>query len=79
MSVLKVKTIFYLGDEWLMLNRLVANAGFTMLFDLNTLIRFENGSWNFLNGEDLIEFSDKHNLDVIWELGNGTINFFFFL
>lgn len=55
------------------LNHLVAKSGFTMLFDLNTLIRFDNGSWNFLNAETLIEFSDKHNLTIIWELGNGIV------
>lgn len=59
------------GDEWLALNRLVAKSGFTLLFDLNCLTRFENGSWDFANAENLIEFSDKHNLSVIWELGNG--------
>lgn len=63
------------GEEWLALNRLIRKSGFTLLFDLNCLTRFENGSWNFANAESLIHFSDKHNLSVIWELGNGK-NYF---
>lgn len=60
------------ADEWLTLNNLIANSGFTLLFDLNCLTRFENGSWDSANAESLIAFSDKHNLSVIWELGNGN-------
>lgn len=46
-------------------------SGFTILFDLNCLIRNADGSWNYSNAEELIKFSDDHELDVIWELGNG--------
>lgn len=60
------------GEEWLALNRLITNSGFTLLFDLNCLIRFKDGSWNPANAESLIEFSNKYNLNVIWELGNGN-------
>lgn len=62
------------GEEWLTLNQFIAKSGFTLLFDLNCLTRFANGSWNFKNAESLIQFSDRHNLSVIWELGNGNKN-----
>lgn len=54
-----------------MLNELAAGSGFTILFDLNCLIRNDDGSWNTNNAEELISFSERHNLSVIWELGNG--------
>lgn len=71
MLYLFVITIFVTGDEWLMLNKLAADSGFTILFDLNCLTRNDDGSWNTNNSEELIQFSDRHNLNVIWELGNG--------
>lgn len=42
-----------------------------ILFDLNSLIRYKNGSWNYHNTDRMLNFSDKHDLNVIWELGNG--------
>ncbi|KAK4886223.1 hypothetical protein RN001_002494 [Aquatica leii] len=62
---------FTMSDtEWMQLNELAQQSDFTILFDLNCLIRYPNGSWNFENAEDLIKFSNDHDLNVIWELGN---------
>lgn len=61
------------GREWLSLNALARKTGFKILFDLNVLIRYDNGSWDFRNAEELIKFSNDHTLDLIWELGNGEI------
>lgn len=60
--------------EWLKLNRVAEKANLDLIFDLNALRRFDNGSWDSSNARKLIEFSSKHNLNVNWELGNG-INF----
>lgn len=60
------------GHDWLELNRFTKEAGMEILFDLNALIRHKNGSWNYHNANRMLQFSDKHNLSVIWELGNGN-------
>ncbi|KAI7815516.1 heparanase-like [Rhyzopertha dominica] len=58
------------GQEWLQLNKLTAASGLTILFDLNCLTRNDDGTWNSSNAEEIIAFSDRYNLSVIWELGN---------
>lgn len=63
--------LFVIGKEWLNLNQLANVTGHTVLFDLNALIRNDDGSWQSKNAEELVDFSDKHNLSVLWELGNG--------
>lgn len=63
------------GQEWLDLNRLASAAGLTILFDLNVLVRLEDGSWNSSNAVELIKFSDQHGLDIIWQLGNEPNSF----
>ena len=60
--------------EWLQLNQLAANTGLDMIFDLNSLKRFDNGSWDPTNAEKLISFSNNFNLNINWELGNGIYN-----
>ncbi|KAK9876527.1 hypothetical protein WA026_013901 [Henosepilachna vigintioctopunctata] len=58
------------GIDWLNLNNLTRNAKLDMIFDLNVLRRFPNNSWNPENAKQLIEFSNRHNLDISWQLGN---------
>lgn len=55
------------------LNKLTAASGLTILFDLNCLTRNDDGTWNSSNAEEIIAFSDRYNLSVIWELGNGKL------
>ncbi|KAI4463073.1 heparanase [Holotrichia oblita] len=63
-----------IGDtEWLELYELSFNTGFTILFDLNVLIRKADGSWDYENAEKLIKFSNDNNMNVIWQLGNGGV------
>ncbi|KAI4463089.1 heparanase [Holotrichia oblita] len=59
-----------LDTEWLELYELSFNTGFTILFDLNVLIRKADGSWDYENAEKLIKFSNDNNMNVIWQLGN---------
>ncbi|XP_023012087.2 heparanase [Leptinotarsa decemlineata] len=61
--------------QWLQLTKLAENAGLEIFFDLNSLIRFRNGSWDYRNARNLIEFSNYHKLKVNWELGNEPNSF----
>ncbi|KAF7287929.1 hypothetical protein GWI33_000271 [Rhynchophorus ferrugineus] len=58
------------GDDWLQLYALSQNANISIIYDLNALLRFENGTWDYQNAIEMIEFSEKNNLKVDWELGN---------
>ncbi|GJQ65491.1 hypothetical protein Trydic_g7595 [Trypoxylus dichotomus] len=67
---------FTLSDrEWLKLYNLAFTTGFTILFDLNALLRKEDGSWDYENAEKFIQFSNDNNMDVIWQLGNEPNSF----
>ncbi|CAH1173655.1 unnamed protein product [Phaedon cochleariae] len=63
------------GTQWLMLTTFAKKAVLDVFFDLNSLIRFTNGSWDYRNAETLIQFSNDHNLEVNWELGNEPNSF----
>ncbi|GJQ65492.1 hypothetical protein Trydic_g7596 [Trypoxylus dichotomus] len=69
--VLHSNQYFTLSDkEWLGLYNLAVDAGFTILFDLNSLMRNADGSWNHKNAEEMIKFSNGNQMNVIWQLGN---------
>ncbi|KAJ8940369.1 hypothetical protein NQ318_015762 [Aromia moschata] len=59
------------GTQWLQLTNLAQQANLDVIFQLNALIRLEDGSWDYSNPESLISFSNEHKLNVNWELGNG--------
>ncbi|RZC41862.1 heparanase-like, partial [Asbolus verrucosus] len=61
--------------EWLQLNKLARETNMEIIFDLNALRRFDNGTWDYRNAEELISFSNEHNLEVNWELGNEPNSF----
>ncbi|KRT78377.1 hypothetical protein AMK59_6605 [Oryctes borbonicus] len=63
------------AKEWLELYDLASTTGFTILFDLNVLLRKADGTWDYENAEKLIEFSNDKNMDVIWQLGNEPNSF----
>lgn len=53
-----------------------------MIFDLNVLIRYPNGTWDDTNAQDIILFAKGSNMNLDWQLGNGDINIdflYFFL
>ncbi|KAI4479544.1 hypothetical protein M0804_010941 [Polistes exclamans] len=47
-----------------------------MLFDLNVLIRYPNGSWDDTNAQDIISFAKLSNMDLDWQLGNEPNSFY---
>lgn len=58
------------GHDWSRLYNLSLNCNISIIFDLNSLLRYDNGSWNSKNAEEMIRFSEKHNFILDWELGN---------
>uniref|UniRef100_A0AAR5PYK3 Heparanase n=1 Tax=Dendroctonus ponderosae TaxID=77166 RepID=A0AAR5PYK3_DENPD len=58
------------GSDWLQLHHLARQAGIKVIYDLNSLLRFVNGSWNSENAQQMLSFSQQHKLEVDWELGN---------
>jgi hypothetical protein len=60
------------AKEWIQLNKLAQKTNLDLIFDLNVLQRFDNNTWDPTNAEELISFSNKHNFNLNWELGNGT-------
>ncbi|XP_026464361.1 heparanase-like [Ctenocephalides felis] len=62
------------GEDLLQIASFASKTGLTLLFDLNVLIRNDNG-WFSKNAEDLIKFCDTHNLDINWQLGNEPNSF----
>lgn len=63
------------GSQWLQFNKFAESIDMDVFFDLNALIRFKNGSWDYENAESLIRFSHDHNITVNWELGNEPNSF----
>ncbi|XP_018563738.1 heparanase-like isoform X2 [Anoplophora glabripennis] len=63
------------GTQWLELTKFAQQTNMEVLFDLNSLRRFDNGSWDYTNAESLIKFSNKHSLKLNWELGNEPNSF----
>ncbi|XP_022903193.2 heparanase-like [Onthophagus taurus] len=63
------------GEEWLELYNLASGTAFEIVFDLNVLIRFDNGTWNYTNAKELIDFSFKNKMKLSWELGNEPNSF----
>ncbi|XP_021921149.1 heparanase-like isoform X2 [Zootermopsis nevadensis] len=60
--------------DWIALNRFAHAAGLQLLFDLNVLLR--NGTeWDSSNARLLLDFSDKLNFDISWQLGNEPNSF----
>ncbi|KAI4503009.1 hypothetical protein M0802_002053 [Mischocyttarus mexicanus] len=47
-----------------------------MLFDLNVLIRYPNGSWDDTNAQDIISFAKVSDMDLDWQLGNEPNSFY---
>jgi heparanase 1 len=63
------------AKEWIQLNKLAQKTNLDLIFDLNVLQRFDNNTWDPTNAEELISFSNKHNFNLNWELGNEPNSF----
>lgn len=64
---------FVTAVDWNEINNFAKATGLKLLFDLNVLLR-ENGIWNSLNAELLLDFSFAYHYDIDWQLGNGKSN-----
>ncbi|XP_067012004.2 heparanase [Anabrus simplex] len=62
------------GQEWMEINQFAQNAGLTLIFDLNVLLR-DGQRWNTTNAKELLEFSAKYGFVVVWQLGNEPNSF----
>lgn len=49
-----------------------------MIFDLNALIRADNGSWDDINVKNIISFAKNKNMKLDWQLGNGKYFIYLF-
>ncbi|CAG9767235.1 unnamed protein product [Ceutorhynchus assimilis] len=58
------------ASYWSTLYDFSKNANVRILFDLNSLLRNDDGSWNFENAEEMIKFSHENAFELDWELGN---------
>lgn len=63
------------SSQWLKLARFAEEVQLEPIFGLNALLRFDNGSWDYSNAYNLIQFSQKNNIWVHWELGNEPNSF----
>lgn len=62
--------ITFLGEDWLKLYQFTKNADVRLIFDLNSLLRNGDGTWNSDNAEKMIRFSQENGIETDWELGN---------
>lgn len=69
----------YLASDYLKVYQFTQNAGVRLLYDLNSLLRNEDGSWNSENAEEMIKFSSDNQMELDWELGNGKLLIFILL
>ncbi|XP_050301620.1 heparanase-like [Anthonomus grandis grandis] len=62
--------ITFLASDYLKLYQFTQNAEVQLIYDLNSLLRNEDGTWNSSNAAEMIKFSSDHQMNVVWELGN---------
>ncbi|ENN78583.1 heparanase [Dendroctonus ponderosae] len=67
---LQAADITFLSSDYLRLYQFTQNAGVSLIFDLNSLLRNDDGSWNSENAREMIAFSSEHQMQLDWELGN---------
>ncbi|XP_066252381.1 heparanase-like isoform X2 [Euwallacea similis] len=58
------------ASDWTKLYHLSKKANVTIIYDLNSLLRYDNGTWSSENAREMLEFSQENNFSVNWELGN---------
>ncbi|XP_066250091.1 heparanase-like [Euwallacea similis] len=62
--------VTFLASDYVKLYQFTQNVGARLIYDLNSLLRSENGTWDSENAEEMIKFSNEHNMELDWELGN---------
>ena len=63
---------FNISDrEWLSLYHFTESSNLRMIFDLNVLLRRQDGSWNYTNAQEIIKFAKLQDMKLDWQLGNG--------
>lgn len=64
------RNITITGWHWSQLNEFVKKTGLDLIVGLNIMNR-QHGSWDLSNAVDLISYSDKHDYNMAFQLGNG--------
>lgn len=62
--------ITFFASDWLKVYQFTKNTGVRLIFDLNSLLRNQDGTWNSENAEKMIKFSQQNGVETDWELGN---------
>ena len=60
--------------QWDIINDFSNKVGWNLIFGLNALLRYPNGSWDSTNAAKLLNYTASKNYSVAWELGNGSMN-----
>ena len=65
------------ASQWDALNDFSKEAGWDMVYGLNSLLRnpWPHGKWDTTNAEELFKYTISKGYDVSWELGNGTMSY----
>ncbi|OXU26819.1 hypothetical protein TSAR_005050 [Trichomalopsis sarcophagae] len=64
------------SDDFLSLYKFTQKARIRMVFDLNTLLRNEDGTWNSDNAREIILFAKGYGMELDWQMGNEPNSFF---
>ena len=70
-KLLGIKTFNISGEELDRINWVTEMAGLKVIFSLNFLKRFVNGSWDPSNALKVIKYVAERGYKFKWELGNG--------
>ena len=62
------------GNDFASLYNYADKSEIKMIFDLNVLLRNENGTWNSENAEEIMDFAKSHDMKIDWQMGNGKFN-----
>ncbi|KAK1125195.1 hypothetical protein K0M31_006535 [Melipona bicolor] len=63
------------GMDFENLYKFATESKLRMIFDLNVLIRADNGSWDDINVKNIISFAKNKNMKLDWQLGNEPNSF----
>ncbi|XP_043266874.1 heparanase-like isoform X2 [Venturia canescens] len=62
-------------NDFLDLYKFTEKSDLRMMFDLNVLIRLPDGTWDYNNAQEIIDFAKSRNMLVDWQLGNEPNSF----
>lgn len=55
---------FTLTNDFLSVYEFTQNTGIRMIFDINAILRNDDGSWNSENAEELIDFARSNEMEI---------------